>query len=86
MLYTLEFTARPPGRAVFLDQPRFDGQPVPSQYAGKDPQELTNLTTALTNAVWLTNAAYSAVDDSPELRRHPELNKLVSDLRNDPLV
>ncbi len=86
-LFTAEFDERPPGQAVFLDQPHFDGTPLPPEYAGKSVEELTNFTASATNAVWLTNdTGYLTVDQSPELRRHPLLDQLVTDLRNDPLA
>ena len=44
------------------------------------------LATPITSVFWLTNnTAYTNLDDSPELRRHPALDKVVADLNADPL-
>ena len=84
-LYTLDFESHPPLRALFLDQPQFDGVPLPPTYAGKAADDLA-FTASLTNSIWLTNnTAYTNLDDSPELRQHPALDKVVSDLNSDPL-
>jgi hypothetical protein len=84
-LYTLDFEFHPPLRALFLDQPQFEGVPVPPAYAGKTADDLA-LATPITSVFWLTNnTAYTNLDDSPELRRHPALDKVVADLNADPL-
>jgi alpha-tubulin suppressor-like RCC1 family protein len=84
-LYTLDFEFHPPLRALFVDQPQFDGVPLPPTYAGKAADDLA-LAAPITNSIWLTNnAAYTNLDTSPELRQHPALDKLVADLNADPL-
>jgi len=85
-LYALNFQERSPQRSPFVDQPHFEGQPLPPAYASKAPDELAGLVATITNNLWLgTNAAYRTVDDSPELRQHPVLDRLVQDFKNDPL-
>lgn len=85
-LYALEFDNRLPWRSVFIDQPHFDGKPLPPAYQGKTVQELTNLAARFTTSMVLTNAGYTNLDTSPELRRHPILDKFVADMGNDPLA
>lgn len=85
-LYSVDFQTRPPWRSVFIDQPQFNGTPLPSFYQGASLSELTNLNAVVTNAIVLTNSVYSTVDDSPELRRHPMLDQLVASLNNDPIA
>lgn len=86
-LYTLEFEYRPSWRAVFVDQPHFDGEPVPSSYVGKTLDELlTNNPVATTFSLSQGATTYTNLDHSPELRRHPILDQFVSDLRRDPVA
>jgi hypothetical protein len=86
-LYTLEFEYRPPWRAVFIDQPHFTGEPVPSAYVGATLDELQTNNT-VTPAFSLANGptTYTNLDQSPELRRHPILDQFVSDMRRDPVA
>jgi len=86
-LYALGFDAFPAWRSHFLDNPNFAGTPVPPTYTGRSSLELGGLTAVITNNIWITNnAAYTNVDDSPELRRSPILDQFVSDMHNDPLA
>ncbi len=85
-MYTLEFQQRPPWRAIFLDQPQFTGMPVPSFYQGKSIAELLTNAPPVTNTVSLAPSACTNLDASPELRRHPTLDQLVTDMRRDPLA
>lgn len=87
-LYTLEFEERPGWRLAFLDQPHFTGVPGPSFYDGTAiPVSATNLP-PLTNAFLPLPdpAGLQRLDHSPELRRHPLLDRLAADLRHDPLA
>jgi hypothetical protein len=84
LLYTLEFEAQPPWRSTFLDQPHFDGSPLPPFYAGKTLAEMLTNTPPVTNVVNFTPSAATSLDDSPELRRHPILDNFVASLGNDP--
>ena len=86
LLYTLEFEPRPAWRSVFIDQPHFDGSPLPPFYAGMTLAELLTNTPPVTNAVALAPSACTNLDGSPELRRHPMLDQFVSDMGNDPIA
>jgi RHS repeat-associated protein len=85
-MYAMEFSPFPTGRSTFIDQPHFDGAPLPSAYYGKTVQELTNVAPSLPNLSFLTPTNYLALDGSPELRRHPILDQFVKDMGNDPLA
>lgn len=85
-LYTLDFEEPPPWRSIFIHEPHFDGEPMPEQYAGKGNDELLYGQSAVTNAVPLTPAAVTNVDNSTELRRHPILDQFVRDMGNDPIA
>lgn len=86
-LYAIGFDVRPQGRVRFLDQPQFRGEPLPPDYIGKSAGEWNNYTASLTNLPSLANSTnYTGLDNSPELRRHPILDKFVSDLRKDPIA
>lgn len=87
-LYTMEFETRPPWRATFVDQTQFEGSPMPPSYQGKSIQELLTNAPPVTNSISLPQSAsyYTNLDNSPELRRHPILDQLVSDMRQDPVA
>jgi len=87
-MYTVEFEQRPPWRAVFIDAPHFDGDPLPPAYQGKTTEELLTNTPPVTTTFTLSNApaTYTNLDQSPELRRHPILDQFVSDMRRDPIA
>ena len=85
-LYSLEFEQRPAWRSVFIDQPQFNGSPLPPFYAGMTLDELLTNTPLVTNAVGLAPSACTNIDQSPELRRHPILDQFVSDMHNDPMA
>lgn len=80
--YTLDFQTRPPWRSVFIDEPQFNGRPMPSFYQGA--AGLTNADAVVNQS--LPIGAFTNLDYSPELRRHPVLDRLVSDLNNDPIA
>jgi YD repeat-containing protein len=86
LLYTLEFETRPQWRSVFLDQPHFDGNPLPPFYAGKTLAEMLTNTPPVTNVVNFAPSAATNLDNSPELRRHPALDQFVADMGNDPVA
>jgi YD repeat-containing protein len=86
LLYSLEFEQRPPWRSVFLDQPHFNGSPLPPFYAGDTLAEMMTNTPPVTNAVSFTPSAATNLDDSPELRRHPILDNFVASMGNDPIA
>lgn len=86
-LYAIGFDVRPQGRVRFLDQPQFRGEPLPPDYVGKSADEWNFYTASLTNLPSVANSTnYTGLDNSPELRRHPILDKFVSDLQNDPIA
>ena len=85
-LYTLEFEQLPAWRSVFLDQPHFDGAPLPPFYAGKTLAEMLTNTPPVTNIVNFTPSAATNLDASPELRRHPTLDNFVASMGNDPIA
>jgi YD repeat-containing protein len=85
-LYSLEFEQRPPWRSVMIDQPHFDGNPLPPFYAGMTLDELLTNTPPVTNAVSLAPTACTNIDQSPELRRSPILDQFVADMGNDPMA
>ena len=86
MLYSLEFEPRPAWRSVFLDQPHFDGQPLPPFYAGKSLSEMLTNTPPVTNAVSFTPTLATNLDASPELRQSPVLDQFVANMGNDPIA
>jgi YD repeat-containing protein len=85
-LYVMEFSPFPTSRSIFVDQPHFNGAPLPAIYQGKSLQELTNVLPTLPNLSSLVSSNYLAIDASPELRRHPILDQFVADMGNDPLA
>jgi RHS repeat-associated protein len=85
-LYELTFDPRPAWRSLLLDQPHFSGQPLPPDLWNKTPEELQQYGALVTNTVSLTASSCTNLDQSPELRRHPSLDQLVSDLNRDPLA
>ena len=86
LLYSLEFEQRPPWRSVFLDQPHFNGSPLPPFYAGKTLSEMLTNTPSVTNAVSFSLSTATNLDNSPELRRHPILDNFVASMGNDPVA
>ena len=86
LLYSLEFESHPTWRATFIDQPHFDGSPLPPFYAGMTIDELLTNAPPVTNSVSLSPSACTNIDDSPELREHPILDQFVASLNNDPIA
>jgi len=85
-LYAMEFSPFPAGLSTFINQPHFDGIPMPSIYLGKSLQELQSVHVALPDLSSLTPSNYLILDASPELRRHPILDQFVKNMGNDPLA
>lgn len=85
-LYTLDFETRPAWRAVFVNQPHFEGQPLPPAYQGKSLQELMTISATVTNSVSVSPSACTTLDNSPELRQHPILDAFVEEVGRDPLL
>jgi RHS repeat-associated protein len=87
-LYVMEFIKHPAGRALFVDAPQFQREPMPPGFQGKTLDELlTNLPPA-SSTVSLSGGATTCtnLDQSPELRRHPILDRFVSDMGSDPIA
>ena len=85
-LFCLEFDQRPSWRSTFIHQPHFAGDPVPPAYVGKSLEELLHVSNPVNKQLGTPVAAHSTIDGTPELRRHPVLDKLVADLDNDPIA
>jgi RHS repeat-associated protein len=85
-LYVMEFSPFPVLRSTFVDQPQFDGTPLPPEYEGASVEELTNVAPTLPNLSSLIASNYLTIDASPELRRHPDLDQFVQDMGNDPMA
>jgi YD repeat-containing protein len=85
-LYVMDFTKRPTARPIFVDQPHFSGIPLPPEYQGKSISELTNNAPAMPNLDSLTPSNYLTINGSPELRRHPILDRFVEDMGRDPIA
>ncbi len=85
-LYTAEFEERPAWRTALLQTPQFFGEPLPPGYIGRSSEELMMINPPVTNVVNLTPSSYTNLGASPELRRSPVLDQLVTDLGNDPLL
>jgi len=85
-LYTLEFSARLASRALFLDQPHFAGQPLPPNLWNKTPEEIYNYGALVTSSFTNATSLYTNLNATPDLRQHPLLDQLVSDLNNDPIA
>lgn len=86
LLYSLEFESYPAWRSTVIDQPHFDGSPLPPYYAGMTLDELLTNTPPVTNAVSISPSACTNVNDSPELRESPILDQFVANLNNDPIA
>lgn len=85
-LFSLDFEQRPSWRSTFINQPHYSGDPLPPVYAGKTLEELLHASSPVTKQFGVPVAAHSTLDGTPELRRHPVLDKLVADLDNDPVA
>lgn len=77
-LFGASFDEKPPLASEIIGQPNFQGEPMPSQYAGKSVSELLNK--RLTDyQVEIPNPEnYLALDTSAELRSHPDLNTFIT--------
>jgi RHS repeat-associated protein len=86
-LYTLDFSQPSPLQSIYVDRLFFQGTPMPPTYADATVVGPAGLTVAVTNQYVLTNnPAYTNLDASPELRRHPVLDQFVLDMNKDPLA
>jgi len=87
-LYVLNFDLEPAWQSHFLAQPHLHGEPAPSAFLGKSTEELraTNLLNMVSLVVTQAQSSLTNVDLSPELRSHPQLERLVSDFDRDPIA
>jgi hypothetical protein len=86
MLYTLEFEQRPAWRSTFLDQPQFNGSPLPPYYNGMTLAQMMTNTPPVTNGVTILPQNATNLNDSPELLRSPVLDSFVASMGNDPVA
>jgi hypothetical protein len=82
----MEFTSFPAGVPAFVAQPQFNGMPLPPAYQGMSVEELTNVSPTMPSLSFLNPSNYLTIDGSPELRRHPILDRFVASMNNDPLA
>jgi YD repeat-containing protein len=86
-LYTLDFNQPSPLQSIYMDRLFFQGTPTPPTYADATVTGPAGVNLAVTNQYALTNnTAYTNLDNSPELRRHPVLDQFVLDMNKDPLA
>jgi RHS repeat-associated protein len=85
-LYTLDFNQPSALQSVYMNRLFFQGTPTPPTYADASVVGPAGVSLAITNQYALTNAAYTNLDNSPELRRHPVLDQFVLDMNKDPLA
>lgn len=87
-LYVMAFDRSPAWRSDFVFQPHFDGEPLPSAYAGKTVEELIHYSAQITNQLSVGGdpGSYTNLDASPELRRHSILDGFVQDMGRDPIA
>lgn len=85
-LAAINFEPRPAWRSTFIHAPHFDGEPIPPEYQGKSLAELQSVSTPVTTQFASPTEAQRALDNSPELRRHPILDDFVADMGNNPIA
>ncbi|MFD0892905.1 HNH endonuclease [Luteolibacter ambystomatis] len=85
-MYAINFTSRSPWKSKYIDLPHFTGEPLPSEYLGLSQQELSGVGGYAPPAIPSSYQSATVLDDTPELRQHPKLDKLVDDLNNDPVA
>ncbi len=95
-LMRVSFTEQSSGQWITRTiKPEFEKQPMPSHYYGKSIEEILNSSTIpiaapiepdLSGNNITADDYYKRIDDSPELRSHSILNKLVDDYNKDPLA
>ncbi len=91
--YTLDFTTPSPWQSAYLNQPQFQGTPLPSAYQGKSVDELIHNAPAVVDTLGTPNSSGVVsglnlihVDNSPELRDHPILDQFVTSTGSDPMA
>ncbi len=85
-LYAFDFTERKSGDAVAIDRPNFNGEPIPPRYQGRSIDELKSVRPVISIRQMPTDPLDCLeINTSPELRRSADLDRLVSNLNNDPI-
>ena len=85
-MYTLDFTQPNPLESSYLSQLFFNGTPMPPNYEDTNSTTPNGASLPVTNQLSLTSSAYTNINNSPELRRHPTLDQFVLDMNKDPLA
>ncbi len=87
--YTLDFDDASTVSTTYLSQIQFQGTALPSAYQGKSVDELIHNAPQVTDTLTApgsTGLDLSTLNNSPELKRHPLLDKLAADLGSDPMA
>jgi len=85
--YTLDFDDLAPWSTTLLTLPHFQGKALPSEFEGKSVDELIHHSKPVQdNLISLKPDQYTKVDTSPEVKTHPELDKLIEEKGKDPLA
>ncbi|MBX9742119.1 MAG: hypothetical protein K2W99_01050, partial [Chthoniobacterales bacterium] len=87
--YSLDFSEPLPWQISLINLPHFQGVPLPSVYQGKGVDELIHQSPAIRDALTTPEQLglnLLDVNNSPELKSHSVLDKLVADYNNDPLA
>ena len=87
--YTLDFMNSPAWISTSLSIPNFQGQPLPSAYAGMSLDQLLQVSTPVTYQLAssnISNTNFLALGNSPELRTNPVLDKFISDMGSNPVI
>ncbi|MBM3610443.1 MAG: RHS repeat-associated core domain-containing protein [Alphaproteobacteria bacterium] len=85
--YSLDFESPLPWRSVLIDQPHFQGIPLPNEYQGKSLDELIHQSSQVVDTLpppEQIGLDLVNINKSSELKSHPKLDKLVDDLDDDP--
>jgi YD repeat-containing protein len=85
-VWSMDFTARPTWRSTYLDAPHFTGKAAPSDYVGMSDEELSGIGGFNPPVPAPAFQTSTTLDNTPELRQHPKLDKLVENLGNDPVA
>lgn len=85
--YSLDFETPLPWRSIFINQPNFQGIPLPDNLQGKSIDELIHQSPQVVDTLLppeQTGLDLLSVNNNSELKSHPKLDKLVADLDGDP--
>lgn len=85
--YSLDFETQLPWRSIFINQPNFQGIPLPDNLQGKSIDELIHQSPQVVDTLpppEQIELDLLSVNKNSELKSHPELDKEVADLDGDP--